>query len=371
MDTGFLSADDVTLPAAPVADPACWKGEDLQNSTDWQYRLDAADLAELAAAVKHVRDNGLEIIEVTRRDFPLKRLARTMADIREEVLNGRGFTLMRGVPIDDYSREEAALVYWGLGTHLGYPVSQNAKGHLLGHVLDLGEKSSDVAADKSNIDSKGVFLSPKQRGYMSAERLSYHTDWADIIGLLCLHPSMSGGESRIVSSIALHNAIMERRPDLLQTLYEPYWVDRKGEIPAGARPYFQMPVFHNYEGKVTTYYSGGHMKTIGIYPELPPHTQKQREAMELMDELANSPEFRLEMVLEKGDIQLLNNHVVLHSRTAFTDFPEPEKRRHLLRLWWITPDGRPLTHWFYERYGAGLRGGIYTPGLVENVSLEP
>ncbi len=370
MDTGFLNAREVTLPSEPVKDPACWKGADFQNSTDWQYRLDAADLSEIAAAIKRVKDKGLSIMEVTQNDFPLDRLARTMADIRKELLEGRGFALLRGLPVDDLSREEIALVYWGLGTYIGYAVPQNGRGQILVHVLDKGGRTDAAYTEQSSLGEKNAFLNPKQRAYYSNQRLFYHVDWADIIGLLCLHPAMTGGESRFVSSIALHNAIMERRPDLLRTLYEPYWVDRKGEIPACSRPYFQMPVFHHYQGKLTTYHPGGHIKTTDIYPELPPLTSKQLEAMEFMNDLANSPEFCMLNIFDKGDIQFLNNHVVLHSRTAFLDHPEPEKRRHLWRMWWVTPDGRPLPHWYYLRYGEGRRGGIFTPGTAENLPIE-
>lgn len=366
MGIGFLSGEDIEIPSAPVNDPACWKGEDHQASIDWHYWLDDDDIAELNAAIAHTRRRGLSIMEVTRADFPLAGLGDKMRQIRRDLIDGRGFALLRGLPLDDYSREEAALAYWGLGTHLGYVVSQNGKGHLLGHVLDIGERSEPAKGE----ENKGTFVHSKNYGNLTSERLDYHVDWADLIGLLCLHPAMKGGESRIVSSIALHNAIMERRPDLVATLYEPFWVDRKGEIPTGCRPYFQMPVFNSYGGRLTTYFPGGHMMTPGTYPEVPAHSPAQLEAIDLFRQLANLPELHLSMTMQKGDVQFLNNHTVLHSRTAFTDFPEPEKRRHLLRLWWVAPDSRPLPHWFYERYGAGRRGGIYMPGVSENVPLE-
>lgn len=374
-------SDVVTLereflpPATPVADPACWTGEALQHSTVWQYRFSAEDLDDLEAALLAVNQQGLDIIAIGRREFPLPRLGKRLADIRRELFDGRGFVLLQGLPVAQHSRRDAAILYWGIGCHLGYPVSQNADGHLLGHVIDLGTKSpADVKAQAELPGAGGdakVFVHPKYRGYNSNERLAYHVDFADIIGLCCLHPARSGGESFIVNSIALHNEILRTRPDLLKVLYQPFCIDRRGEIPAGAKPYFEMPVFHYFHGRLTTYYSGGHIKSAGTSGVVPPMTAQQTEAMQLMDQLANDPRFRLEMTLEQGDLQFINNHTVLHTRTAFEDFDEPERRRHLLRLWLVAPESRPLPHWFYERYGAGRRGGIYVPGVREHVPLDP
>ncbi len=362
--------DELRISEHPVEDPACWKSADLQHTTEWQYRLNRAEVADLDAALALVRAKGLAAMQVTRADFPLPVLGARLAEIRREVLDGRGFVLVRGVPVERYSREDATLVYWGIGVHIGFPVCQNARGEMIGHVLDLGARSAVSNPLDSSAERK-IFLHPTHRSYMSNERLSYHSDFADVIGLFCLNPAKSGGESKIVSSIAVHNEIHRRRPDLLQILYQPVWVDRRGEIPAGARPYYRMPIFSITAGRLTAYYAGGHMKTTAQYKELPPLNAGQKEAMKLVDDLVNDPEFHLSMFMERGDIQFINNHTVLHSRTAYEDFDDPALKRHLLRLWLVTPAGRPLPHWHYERYGAGRRGGIYVPGVVETISIEP
>lgn len=360
----------LNIPTEPIADPAAWTSDTFASAERWQVRLTAMDVAELDAAIAQVRTRGLSILEVTRAEFPLPTFGEKLVAARREVLDGRGFVLLRDVPVERYSKHDAILAYWGMGVHIGYPVCQNARGEMIGHVADIGARSSIDNPVDGSAESK-VFLHPKHRSYMSNERLSYHTDFADVIGLLCLNPSKTGGESKIVSSIAIHNEILRRRPDLLKVLYEPYWVDRRGELPAGAKPYYPMPIFCMFGAKLTSYYAGGHMKTTAQYTELPPLSELQKEAMRLVDEIANDPAFHLSMFLERGDIQLINNHTVLHARTAYEDYPDPDKRRHLLRLWLVTPAGRPLPHWHYERYGAGRRGGIYVPGVREMVTIEP
>jgi len=363
------SFPEIEVPDGPVRDPAEWRGPDLTHSTEWQYHFDGRDLAELDAALREVNRQDLGVIQMRgKRDFPLPRLGETLAQFRGEILDGRGFVLLRGLPVDDYSRLDVAKIYWGIGLHLGYPVVQNGKGHMLGHVVDLGSVPNMPASEPG---MKREFIHTEIRGYNSRNRFFFHVDNADIVGLLCLHPAMQGGESLIVSSVAIHNEIQRRRPDLLRVLYQPFWVSRMSEVPAGARPYVAMPVFHHYQGRLIASYWRAWVEACKIFPELPPVTDEQRAAFDLIDELANDPQFHLSMDLEKGDIQFINNHVTLHTRTAYEDFPEPERKRHLLRLWLVSPEGRPLPDWFYEYYGAGRRGGIYVAGVTEVASLEP
>jgi hypothetical protein len=361
------------MPNGPIAGPAAWLAADYRHSDVWKYRLDAEDLAELDEALQHVKAAGLDIIRISRDDFPLHAFANKLARLRQDLLNGRGFVLLKGLPVSSLSRYDAAILYWGIGLHLGYPVSQNARGQLLGHVVDLGEKSESAPA--SSAEKASVFVSTTSRGYNSRERFNYHVDSGDVVGLLCFHAAKSGGQSLITSSVAIHNEIMRQRPDLLRVLYQPFWRDRRGkEVPAGARPYYRMPVFCYHEGQFFCPYSPSSIRNAGngkLHPELPPLTEQQREALDLFDTLADDPRFRLSMDLEAGDIQLLNNHVVVHSRTSYEDFPEPERKRHLLRLWLVTPDHHKLPHWHYDRVRGGARGGIYVPGMTEVASLEP
>jgi len=344
-----------SLPRA--AGPSVWYGRDLVDRDDWIYRLSNDDIAELDGAVDAVLRRGLPMSAVTRAEFSVPRLARTLDALQHDVVNGRGFVLLRGLPVTQWSREAAALAYWGIGSYFGRAVSQNAQGHLLGHVKDLGRDPAK----------------PETRIYQTNARHRYHTDSCDIVGLLCLHPAKRGGASSIVSSITIYNEMLDRRPDLVAELLRPLSVDRKGEIPEGKHPFYRMAVFHWYEGLLSTIYARDFIEGAQRFPDAPRLTDRQIAAMDLVDELAADPSLRLDMTLEPGDMQFLHNHQILHARTAYEDHPETARRRHLLRLWLSPPNGRPLPAVFAERYGSvevGQRGGIQVPGTALVTPLE-
>ncbi|MDX1484904.1 MAG: TauD/TfdA family dioxygenase [Alphaproteobacteria bacterium] len=345
-------------PLEPVVDPAGWTKEDLAASDDWVHELTEAEIADLDRAVAEIGRRGLALMDIAKEDFSLPVLGPALEAIARDVIDGRGFVLIRGVPVDRYARLEAAIAFWCIGRYLGEPVSQNAKGHVLGHVKDLGDTSFD---------------NPQHRGYQTPDQLPYHSDSCDVVGLLCLHPARSGGESTIVSSITIHNEMLRRRPDLVAALAEPIYRDRRGEIPEGAEPWFQLPVFNYHQGYLTTSWQGGYIRSAGRFTELPAQSPKLLEALDMFDRLAR--ELCFAMDFRPGDIQFLHNHVVVHSRTAFVDYPEPEKKRHLLRLWLSTPDGRPLPAGFAARYhslkpGARPAGGIIVAGTRLQAPLE-
>ena len=345
-------------PLEPVIDPAGWTKEEIAASTDWMHELSPAEVADLDAAVGAVRARGLELMEVARADFPLPTLGPVLDSIARDVIDGRGFALIRGVPVERYSRLEAAIAFWGVGLYLGVPVSQNAKGHLLGHVKDLGGTS---------------FANPSNRGYETHDKLPYHSDSCDVVGLLCLHPSKTGGESTIVSSVTIHNEMLRRRPDLVAALAQPIYRDRRGEIPEGADPWYQLPVFNYCQGYLTTSWQGGYIRSARRFEELPAPPAALDEALDMFARLCR--ELCVSMDFHPGDIQLLHNHVVVHSRTEYEDFEDPARKRHLLRLWLSTPDGRPLPAGFMGKYHnleAGRRpaGGIIVPGTTLHAPLE-
>ena len=359
--------DEIAIPSKPIAGESAWKGATLKDPAKWQYVFTDADISELELALHYVRENGMDMLQIrSKLDFPLQALGKTFEKLRQNVLYGNGVLLLRGLPIDRYSKQDVATIYYGIGLYLGYPVSQNAQGQLLGHVIDLGaESEADASGDKPK-----VFFHTKGRGYNTRERFRFHCDKSDLVGLLCMHPAKQGGQSLMVSSVAIHNEIMARRPDLLEVLYQPFWTSRQQEVPSGGRPYFQMPVFHFHKGEFICHYTRTWIESCKQFSELPPQTPQQKEALDLFDELAEDPAFQLPMDLERGDIQFLNNHTVLHTRTAYEDFEDPELKRHLLRLMLVTPDAQALPFWFYDCFGAGKRGGIYVPGMVEVASME-
>ena len=260
----FSVAPDVPMPSGPVADTAAWVPGDFPDPNVWQYRFNASELAELDAAIVQVRKAGIPLIEVNRANFPLPTLSAKLAELRREVTHGRGFILLRGLPVDNYSRDEIALLYWGIGLYFGYPVSQNGRGHLLGHVVGLSKGET--------LKTQGAQNEGERRAldvYNSRSQLNFHVDLCDIVGLFCLHPAMSGGLSMIASSVTVHNEIMKRRPDLLEVLYRPLPTSRMEEIPAGAKPYYPMPVFHWVDGRLVTHSLPGFVRNSERIPKRP------------------------------------------------------------------------------------------------------
>jgi hypothetical protein len=234
---------------------------------------------------------------------------------------------------------------------------QNAAGHLLGHVKDLGRSSQD----------------PNTRIYQTRERQTHHTDSCDVVGLLCLRAAKSGGLSNLVSSTTIFNEMRRRRPDLLLVLLERIETDRRGEVPEGSDPYFSIPVFNWHEGLLSAIYQRQYIESARRFRGVAPFSPKQIEALNLFDELANDPALNLMMELQPGDMQFVHNHTILHDRTAFEDFPEPGRKRHLLRLWLAPPNARPLPEVFAERFGSvtpGDRGGIALAGVKPTIPFD-
>jgi hypothetical protein len=340
----------------PVRGPGVWYGRELSARQDWIRHFSGEELAELHAAVQRAR--GVPPAELSPATFPLPRLGSVLKGILAELLEGRGFVLLRGLPVERMSREEQAIAYLGVGSWLGSFRSQNAKGHLLGHVKDLGLDIRD----------------PRVRYYQTNRRLEYHTDSVDIVGLLCLKTAKAGGESYLASSMTVFNEVLARRPELVPALFEPYPTDRRGEVPEGMRPWFDMPIYHWHAGRLSCIYVRQYIESAQkLFPEARRLTAAQREAMDLIDALCNDPQIHLAMDFRPGDIQLLHNHQILHSRGDFENWPEPERHRHLLRLWLAPPEARPLPEVFAPRYGSiapGARGGIVVKGTTLKVPLE-
>ncbi len=339
----------------PVAGPAAWYGRDLARRDDWIHILNEAQIAEIRDAVARVR---VPLGELTPAAFPLPSLGPFLRRVLAELLEGRGFVLLRGLPVERWSREEQALAYLGIGAWLGRFRSQNAKGHLLGHVKDLG------------LDIRN----PDVRYYQTNRALEYHTDSVDVVGLLCLQTAKAGGASYLASSMTVFNEILRRRPELIPALFEPFPTDRRGEVPEGMKPWFDIPIYHWHAERLSCIYVRQYIESAQQqFPQARRLTGAQVEAMELIDEFCNDPEIHLAMDFRPGDVQLLHNHQILHARGDFENWPEPERHRHLLRLWLAPPEARPLPEVFAPRYGsvvAGERGGIVVKGTTLRVPLE-
>ena len=340
----------------PVSGPGVWYGGELARRDEWIRHFSEAEIAEILAAVEGAK--GVPAQDLTRESFRLPRLGAVLRGILEELLEGRGFILMRGLPVERMTREEQAIAYLGMGSWLGRFRSQNAKGHLLGHVKDLGLDIND----------------PNVRYYQTTRRLEYHTDSVDLVGLLCLKTSKAGGESYLASSMTVYNEILKKNPDALPALFQPFPTDRRGEVPEGMKPWFDITNFQWHAQRLSCIYVRQYIESAQRhFPAAQRLTPGQYAAMDLVDELCNDPAIHLKMDFRPGDIQLLHNHQILHSRGDFENWPEPERHRHLLRLWVAPPEARSLPEVFAPRYGSttpGARGGIVVKGTRLRVPLE-
>ena len=277
--------DPAPAPAAlqPLETHAEWRAGDIADRSQWTYRLTDADIAELEAALAHARARCADVLDIAREDFPLPTLAATIGRFEDELIDGRGFQLISGLPVERYSDADASAIYWGIGMHLGTPWPQNKHGHLLGDVTDQGRTPSDPT-------SRGNELGPVG--------MPYHSDGSDLVGLMCLRKARSGGISTVANAVLAHNEMVRTRPDLAAALYEPMIYDFRGEEQPGHAPTYAVPIFTRHR-----------------------------------DRLCCDRDFNVYMDLQPGDMQFINNYHVLHARTAFEDHPEPGRKRFLKRLW--------------------------------------
>jgi hypothetical protein len=308
---------------SPLTSAAAWRGSDLAKHTDWRETLDAIQVSALDAGLEVARASKKKLHELTAADFPLPALDKDIARWRDEITHGRGFVVLRGVPVERWGREASELFFYALGLHLGIPGAQNTDGDLLGHVLDTGEK----------LETRTV------RRYRTSANIAYHCDAADAVGLLCLRTAKSGGASRIVSSVTVYNELLARRPDLAMRLYAPFEMDTHGQ---NGLDYFPIAPCRHAGGQLRTFYHSDYFHSAQDYAGVTRWAEPERELIALYEELAASEELRLDMMFEPGDVQLVSNHTVLHARTEYEDHPEPERRRHLLRLWLSFPSPASL-----------------------------
>ncbi|MCB4824238.1 TauD/TfdA family dioxygenase [Roseicella aerolata] len=328
---------------APVTDASAWRGAEIANDAGWIGTLTAAEVEDLAAALRGVQARGLATTAISRADFPLPVLAPRLAAWLREAQSGRGFFVLRGLPAGRFTEAEREAIFWGIGTHLGTAVSQNSHGEMLGHVFDQGR----------------TYGSANTRGYQTRARLDFHTDRCDLVGLLCQRRAKAGGLSSVVSTMAVHNEILRTRPDLLPVLYRGFHYSEReaADNPNGVTPR-PIPVFSRWPdgpgGVLSCRFIRNPIET-GAQRRGVPLTEQEREALELMSDLSAREDMRLDMMLEPGDMQFCNNYVTTHARTEFEDWPEPERRRLMVRLWLTVHPRRPLAPDFGEHDGIPAR----------------
>jgi hypothetical protein len=324
----------------PVQDPANWQASDLKSDERWVYHVEQRELSQIFSMARSIRssigDDPNGLLSLPAAAFNFGAFTDKIRMMREELKDGLGAVLIRGLPLDEIDSIDTATIYWGIGRHLGVACSNNPEGEMLGHVTDKGKTQKD----------------PNSRGYQTSEEMSFHCDQSSIVGLLCLRTPMSGGISKISSSVALYNEMLRRDPESVQVLSQPFYWTKHGEVNEGEPNYYTSPVFNFIDGVLCTSLGPMHIKKGHDLPETPDLTSEQLKALELAKNIAEEQHFAME--LERGDIQLLNNSVVLHTRTAYQDFPEPEKKRLLWRLWLVERDIRPLTP-YIKQWNAGVK----------------
>lgn len=312
-----------------ISGPTLWRREDYENQPDrWVHRFTEEQIKELSDTADAFIASGTPLTGIAKSNFPLPILSKALFDVREDLINGKGFVLFKGFPADVWGNHKNAVAYMGLGTYLGYFVSQNGRGHVLGHVKDVGDDPTQIH---------------RVRIYRTTARQFFHADNGDLVGLLCVHRALEGGESDIVSIHNVWNTLQKENPDVAELLTQPIWYfDRKGEVSEGEEPYIKQAVFYlEPEGKGRVYIkwdpyyvrSLTRFSDAGIIPAL---SEAQKHAMQVLEDTCQR--LALHMVLEVGDIQIVSNTHLLHARTAYKDYPAPAPRRHLLRLWLSTPE---------------------------------
>jgi hypothetical protein len=344
----------------PIAGACAWRGQELAGSTRWVRTLDAAAVAEIDTALRAARSRGLIWWRTTKDDFPLPTLRRVLAEVAGELEDGCGLVNLRGLPVERYTADELRQIWFGLGCHLGRPVFQNRRGELMREIRDegaaVGERYGQIQASEGR---PGAVLSSYART-LSNGPLRFHTDRCDVVGLLCAGQARAGGLSKLCSSVAVHNEMLARRPDLAAVLYQDVPRSRFGEEGESPDTVYQLPVFGVRDGKFTSHYSLTFIEVAQMVPGVAPLTAAQREAIELL--MALCEELAFEMRFAPGDMQFVNNHVIYHARTAFEDDPTGGQTRRLYRLWLAMPNSRALPPGHEVLWGTvepgAIRGGI-------------
>ena len=331
-----------------IYDNRSWLGSELQDRQDlWKTFLSLEEIDDLEQAANNFLSLGIDISEISPDNFPLRIFNKHLSELSIKLLDGIGFEVITGLPVYRYSAEMIAIIFCGIGAYLGDARSQNSDGHLLGHVRDIGANPNDQ----------------NTRIYQTSQRQTFHTDSADVVGLLCVNEAKEGGDSLLVSAVTIFNQIVELRPDLVEYLFDPIATDRRGEVPTGELPFLTIPPLSLKNNLLTVFYQRQYIDSAQRFSGVLKLSKKHIEALDLFDSLANNTSLHLSMRLRPGDMQFVYNHAFLHDRTGFVDWTNSSKKRHLLRLWLSMPNDRDLPECFKQRYGSievGNRGGIIT-----------
>lgn len=333
-----------------------WTGADLQDSGAWITELHQKEIDELRTAVNKARSSAKPLARQSRDDFKFRLLGERLTRLKIQLNEGMGFTLINGDFTNGWTDQDLIYAYWGIGTWLGHALPQNAQAHLLGHVIDQRQEHK-----------------PGTRVYQTNQAQPFHSDSCDLVGLLCLRAAKSGGASAVASSAAIFNDLLAQNHPVLETLHQVFYCDRFGEIPAGKKSHYPIRVFNNIDNRIVCCGMDPDIRSAQRLKEVPRLDRLQQQALDAFQ--ASASRLAVNMQLQRGDMQFVNNLVAVHARTAFEDFVDSERRRYLIRLWLSVPEGRRLPEFMAERWGTiepgKLRGGIRVPGAEPSVQFHP
>ncbi len=304
------------MTPTPLEEHCEWHTDEVGDR--YVFHLSDDHVAELDAALVHAEAHVDDVLDITRELFPLPTLAPELARIEDDLINGLGMVLIRGVPVERYSKDRASAIYWGVGMHLGRPWPQNAKGHLLGDVTDQGRAINDPTARGNELG--GV-------------PLPFHSDGSDLVGLFCLDAGAAGGDSLVANAVTIHNDLVRSAPDVAALLYEPFPYDLRGEQAPGARSWYTMPIFSRSGDRLFVRYIRPYIEASRRHPDAPRPSDEARAALDRLDAMCADPQYRVAMGMRAGDMQFVNNYHVLHGRDGYEDDRAAGKVRHLKRLW--------------------------------------
>lgn len=332
----------------PAQRPQAWLATDARQDTSWIQRLTATEVASFDRALAHARSLGKPMLAMTAEDFPLDDVARQALARAVATTQGRwGMCLVKGFPVDRWIEDDTRLAYWGMGLHMGVARTQNRASDFMNDVRDVG----------------AAYKTTNGRGYNTNAGLDFHTDSSDVVGLMCRRAARTGGESKVVSSIALRDAVAQRRPDLIPVLQQPFHYSYQGAQDPSQPPYYALPILGSHASAFAFRINRKNVVAAQRdFDDVPRLTPAQIEALDLLDTLLTDPALCFSMQLEQGDMQLLNNYVTVHSRTNFEDYEEFDRKRHLLRLWLAVPGAQPLPDdwaiYFTDVRAGAVRGGL-------------
>lgn len=307
-------------PLTKINHPAAWTAQSLMAQSDqWIYQLSEEDIAELDAALQQVKAKGLVVPKFGKQDFPMPKLAKKLQRYLDSLVSGLGIFYLRGFPAERYTKDQASAIYWGIGSYIGKPWQQNARGHVLGDVIDEGRSVND----------------PTARGYQTTSGLDLHTDGADIVGLLCLKQAPEGGENQLCSAVAVFNKVIEDNPAAAQHLLETeYCIDWRGEEQPGEKPYYKSRLLNRLDdGGIACFCLTDYVRSAQRFDEVPRLTEQDLEAFEAFKQAKWDESLVVRLRQVPGDMLFVNNHFMMHARSEYKDAAEWENRRHLRRLW--------------------------------------